>query len=105
MKKHLLMVLVLSFQLYSTAQESKIFTRYSSMPEITVETKAKFARVPIYQPKKHSKNTNNTTHIDNSRLKYFPSIFNQSGNSCSQASGIRYIFSYEINAIFIRRLY
>jgi len=35
--------------------------------------------------------------IDNSTSKYFPPIFNQRSNSCSQASGVRYVFTYEVN--------
>lgn len=40
--------------------------------------------------------------VDNSRLKYFPPVFNQRGNSCSQASGVRYAFSYEVNRLLDR---
>ncbi len=36
---------------------------------------------------------------DNSINRYFRPIFNQKGNSCAQASGIGYIFTYEINRI------
>ncbi len=34
--------------------------------------------------------------VDNSRTRYFPPIFTQKGASCCQASGVAYIFSYEI---------
>ena len=34
--------------------------------------------------------------VDNSRTKYFPPILYQRGASCCQASGVAYIFSYEI---------
>ena len=40
--------------------------------------------------------------INNSILKYFPSVFNQRGNSCSQASGVRYAFTYEVNRMLDR---
>lgn len=40
--------------------------------------------------------------VDNSRLKYFPPIFNQSGGSCAQASGIGYMFTYEVNRLLDR---
>ena len=33
--------------------------------------------------------------VDNSKEKYFPPIFSQIGNSCSQASSIGYVFTYE----------
>ncbi|TSA37096.1 MAG: hypothetical protein D4R64_06170 [Porphyromonadaceae bacterium] len=37
--------------------------------------------------------------IDNSKKMYFPSVFNQYGWSCNQASSIGYVFSYEINRL------
>ena len=40
--------------------------------------------------------------VNNSTLKYFPSVFNQLGNSCSQASGVRYAFTYEVNRMLDR---
>ena len=40
--------------------------------------------------------------VDNSRLKYFPPVFSQSGGSCAQASGIGYLFTYEINRLLDR---
>lgn len=40
--------------------------------------------------------------IDNSKLKYFPPIINQKGGSCTQASGIGYMFTYEINRLLDR---
>ena len=38
-------------------------------------------------------------YVDNSRLKYFPSVFNQDGGSCGSASRISYMFNYEINCL------
>ena len=41
--------------------------------------------------------------IDNSLLKFFPEVFNQGfNNACSQAAGVRYAFSYEVNRILDR---
>lgn len=37
--------------------------------------------------------------IDNSQKEYFPSVFNQYGYSCNQASSIGYVFTYEINRL------
>ncbi|NOR45156.1 MAG: hypothetical protein GQ534_06165, partial [Candidatus Delongbacteria bacterium] len=37
--------------------------------------------------------------VDNSTEPYFRPIFNQVGGSCSQASGIGYTFTYEINRV------
>lgn len=36
------------------------------------------------------------THVDNSKNKFFPRIFNQTGNSCAQATGVGYIYTYEM---------
>ena len=40
--------------------------------------------------------------VDNSTLKYFPPVFSQLGNSCSQASGVRYVYTYELNRLLDR---
>lgn len=40
--------------------------------------------------------------VDNSKLKYFPKIFDQKGGSCAQSSGIRYLFTYEMNRLLDR---
>ena len=37
-------------------------------------------------------------HVDNSRYKYFPPVFNQDAGSCGSASRICYMFTHEINA-------
>lgn len=39
---------------------------------------------------------------DNSCLLYFPQIIDQQGGSCAQASGIGYMFSYEVNRLLER---
>ena len=40
--------------------------------------------------------------VDNSLLMYFPPVINQQGGSCAQASGIGYMFTYEINRLLGR---
>lgn len=40
--------------------------------------------------------------VDNSKLTYFPPIIDQKGGSCAQASGIGYMFTYEINCLLDR---
>lgn len=40
--------------------------------------------------------------VDNSTNKYFPEIINQIGASCAQASGIGYIYNYELNFLLDR---
>ena len=41
--------------------------------------------------------------VDNSTSRYFPAIIDQKGGSCAQASGIGYMFSYEVNRILDRQ--
>lgn len=40
--------------------------------------------------------------VDNSKLTYFPPLIDQKGGSCAQASGIGYMFTYEINRMLNR---
>lgn len=40
--------------------------------------------------------------VDNSKRIYFPPIINQKGGSCAQASGIGYMFTYEMNRLLNR---
>lgn len=40
--------------------------------------------------------------IDNSKSPYFPAIISQYGGSCAQASGIHYLFTYEMNRMLER---
>lgn len=40
--------------------------------------------------------------VDNSRAPYFPPVINQQGGSCAQASGIGYLFTYEMNRLLGR---
>lgn len=40
--------------------------------------------------------------VDNSQSPYFPAIINQYGGSCAQASGIHYLFTYEVNRMLER---
>lgn len=42
------------------------------------------------------------TAVDNSKLTFFPPIINQKGGSCAQASGIGYMFTYEMNRLLNR---
>ncbi len=39
------------------------------------------------------------SYVDNSKLPYFPAVFEQRGGSCAQSSGIRYLFTYEMNRV------
>ncbi len=48
-------------------------------------------------PKHYNSGKNLPASIDNSTLPYFRPVFIQLGGSCSQASGVAYLFTYEIN--------
>ncbi|HOG20092.1 MAG TPA: NosD domain-containing protein, partial [Salinivirgaceae bacterium] len=39
------------------------------------------------------------TKVDNSQKKYFRTIFYQDGNSCAQAAGVGYVFTYMVNRL------
>jgi len=41
--------------------------------------------------------------VDNSVSEHFPAVFNQIGGSCAQSSGIRYMFTYEMNRYLNRK--
>ncbi|MBI9062419.1 MAG: T9SS type A sorting domain-containing protein [Marinilabiliaceae bacterium] len=88
-----LMVAFWGFYCHISAQNEEY-----QFPERNNQVEEKIVSIPeweIVTPTLKS----DVTYIDNSTHKYFPPVFNQIGNSCSQASGIRYIFSYEINAL------
>ena len=95
----ILLLLQYGFFIKAQNQDSHIFSRYSSQPKVTELKRKQISNIPYYQPKENLKLVKSISYIDNSTLKFFPPIFNQLGNSCSQASGIRYIFSYEINRL------
>lgn len=72
--------------------------RYSSQPERTAYVDSIIRSIDLFEPEPTSLKSL-PSYVDNTLHKFFPPIFNQKGNSCSQASGIRYLFSYEMNYI------
>ena len=50
-------------------------------------------------PKDYNTGKSLPASIDNSNLPYFRPVFVQLGGSCSQASGVAYLFTYEINCV------
>lgn len=84
-KKYLYTILIIAGQVLFSVQ------LYSNSP--IRQTKFK-----VVAPLREIKiDENLPTFVDNSLLKYFPPIINQKGGSCAQASGIGYMFTYEIN--------
>ena len=62
-----------------------------------VPTPEEWDQIPLLELTPESVATDLPPEVDNSILPYFPPIFYQIGNSCAQASGIGYIFTYEID--------
>lgn len=84
------------------AQQRKIYPR----APYTAEQLAYLNSIPQWKaPKtgKLSKGVNDLPAcVDNSVKEYFPAVFEQRSNSCSQASGIRYVYTYEVNRMLNR---
>jgi hypothetical protein len=95
MKKLLIFILFVCLLTNLNAQHLR------GLPVFDAKAKAKTDLIPVYKvPCSASGETEKIPKfIDNSTSAYFPAIFSQKGNSCAQASAIRYIFSYEINAL------
>ena len=59
--------------------------------------------IPEWSPRSRAGEVALPASVDNTSLKYFPEVFNQgSNNSCSQASGVRYVYTYEVNRLLDR---
>lgn len=95
MKKNLILVLFVFLFINLDAQHLKGLRVFDKA------AKAKTDLIPYYKANSKANGGSEVLpeFIDNSNTKYFPPIFSQKGNSCAQASAIRYIFSYEINAL------
>ena len=96
MKKLLLTLLFIPGLIKLYAQEITPSPEFR-YPEYTAEEAMKVENIPDLRLSKSLKSL--PAYVDNSTLKYFPPVFNQRGNSCSQASGISYIFTYEMNGV------
>jgi hypothetical protein len=69
------------------------------LPEPTDELIERIESIPEFKLPYEYRITKNSPpdSLDNSLLKFFRPIFRQSGGSCSQASGVGYNFTYEVN--------
>ncbi|MCD7711077.1 MAG: thiol protease [Porphyromonadaceae bacterium] len=72
------------------------------IPTITPEVQAEIEARHIWEPHIVRSSEELPKGVDNSLSKYFPPIFDQIGNSCSQASSIGYVFTYEMNRLLDR---
>jgi len=68
-------------------------------PEITPEIRARLDAIPEMILTEQSANRDLRDVVDNSQEIYMRPIFLQSGPSCTQAAGIGYIYTYEINRL------
>ena len=70
-----------------------------AFPQLTMEEQVKIDAIPELQmPESYTiKGVKLSTRIDNSKQPYFRPVFNQMNGSCSQASGIGYVYTYETN--------
>ena len=97
MKRILFLLLFAAVGLPATAQP----TRTYEVPKLTDEVRAIRAAAASWTPSKPLEGTLPAS-VDNSKLKYFPKVFEQKGGSCAQSSGIRYLFTYEMNRLLDR---
>lgn len=93
MKNTILLIIFILVSFSVNAQELRGLRPFTEAERIKTsqipEYKVQNSRAPKAYPK----------FVDNSVSKYFPKIFTQIGNCCAQASSIRYMFTYEINAL------
>ena len=83
---------------YISAQDYK----FSRLP-LTPQQQAEKDAIPSWRPQVRRSSETLPGSVDNTKSKYFPAVFNQgSNNSCSQASGVRYTFTYEVNRLLDR---
>jgi hypothetical protein len=70
--------------------------------KVTEVEKKLHQAMPEWYPRNFSRSALPVS-VDNSKLKFFPAVFSQgANNSCSQASGVRYAYTYEVNRILDR---
>lgn len=97
MKRILSLLLFAAAGHLATAQP----TRTYEVPKLTDEVRAIRAAAASWAPSKPLEGSLPAS-VDNSKLKYFPKVFDQKGGSCAQSSGIRYLFTYEMNRLLDR---
>ncbi len=94
-------ILLTSF--FSTAQTININPDKSGEPWLVgglrLPSQAELAQIPVLEIPVAYKSGKRSlpTSLDNSTNAYFRPIFNQAHGSCSQASGVGYTFTYEMN--------
>lgn len=87
----------------SYAQQGKVYTRKPYTPEQLAQRLA----IPVWKAPESGKHLRSAAglprSVNNSKQIFMPPVFEQRSNSCSQASGIRYVFTYEVNRMLNRQ--
>lgn len=107
MKQKLLLVVFLLSAFYAEAQLVNVNPDPNGEPWITGgwknPTKQQQSKIDeirtLKLPQNYQRSKSLPSSLDNSTNQYFRPIFNQSDGSCSQASGVGYNFTYEINRV------
>ncbi len=89
-------VLMCMVSLVQSQSSIKLHPNCNGNPPLTQE---ELDSIPVLNISPPSAQLSLPLKVDNSQLPYMPDLFKQVGGSCSQASGIQYIFSYEINRL------
>jgi hypothetical protein len=96
MKNYIFFVLSLS-STFIFSQKIENYTH--GLRKLTTEDWNTINQTPQLQLTENQKRAVLPAKLDNTeRFPYFPGIFNQTGGSCAQSSGVHYNFTYAINA-------
>ena len=91
-KLYLLYAILLSWDMGAQAQSQESALKDVMGGPLRTRAFAPTARAAVEMPEA----------VDNSTLPYFPPVIDQRGNSCAQASGIGYLYTYEVNRMLDR---
>ncbi len=68
-------------------------------PAMTPEKQERFDSIPKLILTQESKSKTLPVLVDNSQYIFMRPVFNQEQGSCGQASGVGYVFTYEVNRL------
>lgn len=98
-KNYMAIALVATVAMSAGAYERKAYPVPRMTPEVQ---RLKAERQRWHAPMKSRAAAELPKSVDNSKSKYFPPLIDQQGGSCAQASGIGYMFTYEMNRLLDR---
>ncbi len=107
MKRFFSFILLLLFiRSISTAQLINVNPNKNAEPwyaggfqAMTPEKQAEYDSIPQLVLTSESKSKTLPAFVDNSQYIFMRPVFNQDSGSCAQASGVSYIFTYEVNRL------